>query len=69
MAPKEKQSGSSHVAKPMSPVECGDSSNLTSKIQEDLLDLDQDEVEQILNTQEKNFLLQVERGDVSTVKQ
>ncbi|XP_063874470.1 transient receptor potential protein-like [Scylla paramamosain] len=68
MAPKEEQSGRNHLAMPMSPIERGDSPSLTNKIQEDLLDLDEDEVEQILNTQEKNFLLQVERGDVSTVK-
>ena len=39
------------------------------RIQQDLLDLDQSEVEQILNQEEKRYLLYVERGDVASVRQ
>lgn len=43
--------------------------NITEKIIQDLDVLEKEEVEQILNTEEKNFLLQVERGDVASVQQ
>lgn len=69
MAPKEEQSSfGNHLATPTSPVERGESPNITEKIQQDLDDLEHEEVEQILNNDEKNFLLQVERGDVAYVQ-
>ena len=70
MAPKEEQeSFGNHLATPISPVERGASPNVIDKIQQDLNDLELEEVEQILNNDEKNFLLQVERGDVASVQQ
>lgn len=62
MAPKE-----SHVPV-SSPTEEGtETQNITDKIIQDLEALEKEDVEQILNTDEKNFLLQVERGDVASV--
>lgn len=63
MAPKESQ-----VSQSGPPEESGEGPNITEKIIQDLETLGKEEVEQILNTDEKNFLLQVERGDVASVQ-
>ncbi|XP_071543078.1 transient-receptor-potential-like protein [Panulirus ornatus] len=50
------------------PQDESDSPAILARIQQDLDDLDKEEVEQILNKEEKRFLLYVERGDVASVK-
>lgn len=48
--------------------EKAEAQTITEKIIQDLEDLEKEEVEQILNSDEKSYLLQVERGDVATVQ-
>lgn len=50
------------------PEEFGSNADF-QQIKEDLADLDENEVDSILNSEEKRFLLYVERGDVASVKQ
>ncbi|XP_068231132.1 transient receptor potential protein-like [Palaemon carinicauda] len=42
--------------------------DLEEKIKEDLLEQEPDDIEQILNSEEKRYLLYVERGDVASVR-
>ncbi|XP_064099738.1 transient receptor potential protein-like [Macrobrachium nipponense] len=42
--------------------------DLEEKIKEDLMDQEPDDIEQILNSEEKRYLLYVERGDVASVR-
>lgn len=63
MAPKETQ-----VPQTNPTEETPETQNITEKIIQDLDTLEKEDVEQILNSEEKSFLLQVERGDVASVR-
>ncbi|XP_042218970.1 transient receptor potential protein-like isoform X1 [Homarus americanus] len=64
---RQKEDSSNTLDVAASPPDRTESPNILTKIQQDLDDLDKDELEQILNDEEKRFLLYVERGDVASV--
>ncbi|KAK7085255.1 Short transient receptor putative channel 1 [Halocaridina rubra] len=49
-------------------ISSSDPKAIEDKIKNDLMDLEKEEMEQILNTEEKRYLLYVERGDVASVQ-
>lgn len=62
-------SGSQGLSVPTPPPQPPASPMTMQRIEDDLEDLELDEVEQILTSEEKRFLLYVERGDVASVRQ
>lgn len=62
-------SGSQGLAVPTPSPQPPSSPTTMQRIQDDLEDLELDEMEQILTSEEKRLLLYVERGDVASVRQ